>query len=174
MADDNSTKKKNQTTNIPRVPKDTPMFDGDGFAGLNAKLNRTWMIFFERNQTSTTTTTTPATAGGPYIRTLLIKDTTPGPDVADHVPIWVKGTAMRVIGVLRKTITADLGVGVVLNGAAMLKLTIPKETAVNTPVVSTAFISSDMPDLSILSFSITGSDGSKDAGGIASVTVQFQ
>src|SRR4030042_481331 len=45
---------------------------------------------------------------GPYVRTLVLKDTAVRDDTADHVPIYTAGRAFRVIGVLRKVITADL------------------------------------------------------------------
>ena len=113
-------------------------------------------------------------AKGPYIRTLLIKDATVGNDIADHVPIFVTGTAVRVIGVLRKTITTDLTVRVKLTGVALITLTIPRTTAIDVAVTSTAFLSTALADLSVLSWDITASDGSKDANGVASLTVQFK
>jgi hypothetical protein len=115
----------------------------------------------------------PFGARGPYIRTLLIKDATIGNDIADHVPIYVAAKAVRVIGVLRKVIASDLIVRVKLNGATLITLTIPHTTAIDVAVTSTAFVSTTLADLSVLSWDITASDGSKDANGVASVTVQF-
>lgn len=110
---------------------------------------------------------------GPHIRTLLIKDTTIGNDIADHVPIFIKSKAVRVIGVLRKAITSDLTVRVKLGGVALITLTIPHTTAIDAAVTSTAFVNYALADLSVLSWDITASDGSKDANGVASLTVQF-
>jgi hypothetical protein len=115
----------------------------------------------------------PFGGGGPYIRTLLIKDTTIGNDIADHVPIFIKSKAVRVIGVLRKAITSDLTVRVKLSGVALITLTIPHTTVIGVAVTSTAFVTTALADLSVLSWDITASDGSKDANGVASLTVQF-
>ncbi len=111
--------------------------------------------------------------GGPYIRTLLVKDTTVGNDIADRVPIFIASKAVRVLGVLRKAISANLTVRIKLNGTAIATVTIPSATAVGVSVVSATFVNSTLPDKSVLSWDITASDGSKDVNGIASFTVQF-
>lgn len=129
------------------------------------QLNRTWWIFFEKLAKK---------RGGPYIRTLLLKDTTVGNDIADHVPIYVAGTAMRIVGVLRKAITADLSVRVNLDGTTLTTLTIPHTTAVDTPVVGTSPTPPALADLAVLSWDVTASDGSSDAAGVCSITVQWQ
>lgn len=112
-------------------------------------------------------------ATGPYIRTLLLKDTSVGNDIADHVPVFVAGTFTRIIGVLRKAIVSDLTVRVNLDGATLITLTIPVATAVDVPVTSEAFTPTGLTDLQILSWDVTASDSSRDAAGIASFTVQF-
>lgn len=151
------------TQQVPRVPIQTPMFETgpDG----NSRLTRTWIIFFER---------LGLTPSGPYIRTLLLKDTTVGNDIADHVPIYVAGTAMRIVGVLRKTITAALTVRVNLDGTPLTTLTIPAATKVDTPVEGTAFTPAGLGDLAVLSWDVVASDGSKDAAGVASFTTEWQ
>ena len=152
-------------TPVPRVPIQTPMFE-QGPDGA-ARLTRTWIIFLER-------LTHLAGGGGPYVRTLLLKDTTVANDVADHVPIWVAGGAIRAIAVLRKAITADLQVRVNLDGAHILTLTVPHTTAVDKPVTSAAFTTKDFGDIAVLSWDVLASDGSKDAGGVCSLTVEWQ
>lgn len=147
------------------VPGRTPMFDAAAPKGatFDWKLNRTWWIFFEAL----------AKRRGPYIRTLLLKDCTVGNDIADHVPIYVAGTAVRVVGVLRKAITADLSVRINLDGTALTTLTIPHTTPVDTPVVGTSSTPPALADLAVLSWDVVASDGSKDSAGICSVTLQW-
>jgi hypothetical protein len=111
--------------------------------------------------------------GGPYVRTLLLKNTAVGDDIADHVPIYTAGSAVRLIGVLRKAITADLTLRVKLNGTALVTLTIPLSTAVDTPVMATTFTPPTLADLGILSWDVTASDGSSDINGVASFTLQW-
>ncbi len=110
---------------------------------------------------------------GPFIRTLLVKDTTVGNDIADRVPVFIASKAVRILGVLRKAIASDLTVRVNLNTVAIATVTIPSATAVGVSVVSTTFVSSTLPDKSVLSWDITASDGSTDVNGVASFTVQF-
>ena len=43
-----------------------------------------------------------------YVIGLLLKDLTVGDDVADHVPIYHDGTGLRLLGVLRNLVVADL------------------------------------------------------------------
>jgi hypothetical protein len=105
---------------------------------------------------------------------LLLKDTSVGDDIADHVPIWQAGTGVRVIGVLHYAITSDLVVRVKMNGMALITLTIPAATVVDTPVVATTFTPPGFADLAILSWDVLASDGSADRGGICSITVEWQ
>ncbi len=153
----------------PRVPVQTPMFeeDVDGSGELRKHLTRTWIIFFEKLWRG------PAQKAGGGHRTLLLKDTTVGNDIADHVPVYVAGTAIRLIGVLRKAITANLTVRVNLSGAALITLTIPLATAVDTPLLTTTFSQTEFADLGVLTWDVTASDGQKDAAGVASYTLQW-
>lgn len=167
---------QNQTTVIPQVPIRSPMWDGPGMASLG-NLTRTWIYFFERRFGGSGS----GTGGGPFQRTLLLKDTTVGNDIADHVTIWVAGTAASVQAVLRKAITVDLTVriNVTVSGitTALGTFTIPHTTAVNAALTfaSTSFTgSTTFPVLGVLSWDVTASDGSKDGAGIASFSVLWQ
>jgi len=149
---------KKQSTTIPAVPIRTPMFDGDG------NLTRTWMIFFE------------SLGRAPAQRTLLVKDSTSGNNIADHLKVYQGGPPVIFTGVLRKAITADLAVRVNLNGASFITLTVPKATPVDTVISTTAFPAKP-PALTtgdILSWDITSSDGSKDVNGVASFTLVWK
>lgn len=165
-------------TTIRKVPIKTPMFDEDFVDGTLLKhLNRTWIIFFEQLleaiSSATKETTGEAGAVGPWIRTLLLKDTTIGDDIADHVPVFIAGTTVRLIGVLRKVITTNLTVRCKLDGTTLVTLTIPSSTAIDTPVMETTFTPPDLPDLGILTWDVTASEGLQDANGVASFTLQW-
>src|SRR4051812_47485601 len=114
----------------PRVPIQTPMFNEPETQAFT--VSRTWVIFFEklfRGQGS------GGKGKGPFQRTLLLKDTTVGNDIADHVTVWgTDGKIRRVTGVLRKVITSDLTVRVKIDGVTLGSFTIPLATAVDTPV----------------------------------------
>jgi hypothetical protein len=153
---------KSSKYRTPRVPIQTPMFDEVG------NLTRTWVIFFERLGMRA------AAAADIFERTLLLKDTTVGNDIADHVTVYAAGTAQRIVGVLRKPITADLTVRVNLNGTALITITIPSATAIDTPVESTAFASTALADGDVLTWDVTASDGSQDKAGIASFTLEWK
>lgn len=142
-------------------------------ATFDWQLNRTWWLFFEKLARASASGAAVA-AAGPYIRTLLLKDTTIGNDIADHVPIYVAGPAMRIIGVLRKVIASDLTVRVKLNGSTLTSLTIPHTTPVDTPVVGTSPTPPTLADLAVLSWDVTASSGETDIDGVASITVQWQ
>ena len=155
----------------PRVPIQTPFFDEDG------NLTRTWIIFFERLKSQI------SSGGGPYQRTLLIKNSAVGDNIADVTTVWVDGTAARITGVLRTAIEADLVVRVRYNTPddpstinELITLTIPAATAINTPVSSTDFTPDSLAlgDQVCLLWDITASDGQADAGGVASVTLQWE
>jgi hypothetical protein len=168
--------KTNTATKIPRVPIQTPMFDGPDFEKNAGFLNRTWIIFFERvfgGKSETNTT------GSPFdrIRTLDLKDTTVGDDIADAVVIFSQGSVKRVTGVLRKPITADLVVRLNLwiDGveSEVGTFTIPLSQGIHRPM---AFDVDPIEflDLSALTWDVVASDGSIDAGGIASFTVEWE
>ncbi len=156
----------------PRVPIQTPMFDANGL------LTRTWVIFFERlgRVTSTTETVTPGAGGkGPFQRTLLLKNTAIGIDIADHVTVYEPGEGIVFTGVLRKAISEDLTVRLKKNGAAIITLTIPAGTAIDTVVSSTGFAATPQPFVEgeVLSWDVTASDESTDVNGVASFTVEW-
>ncbi len=146
------------------------------------RLSRTWIKFWEQKDTGTGT---GGGGGGPFQRTLLIKNTTVGDDIADHVTCYgpvpgVTHTVILVTGVLRKAITADLTVrinNVSPDGATTIVVgtfTIPMATAVDVPVSFTSFTNASLPDLSTFTWDITASDGSKDSAGVASFTIEWQ
>jgi hypothetical protein len=170
-------------TPIPTVPTRTPMWDGDGSAAGTqtvaqlGNLNRTWYYFFQRRLSG-------GGAGFEW-RTLLIKNTAVGTNVADVVPVMTLpagGTAncQEVIGVLRKAIAADLTVRLNLwvSGASSLvgAFTIPASTGINAPIAfpSSGMTTTAFPDLSALTWDVIASDGSSDSGGVASFTVLWQ
>ncbi len=147
-------------------------------AGKTDLFSREWWLYFHEvyaglGKLQDKATEQPAGGGGPYIRTLLVKDTTVGNDIADNVPIFIASKAVRMLGVLRKTIASDLTIRVNLNGTAITTFTIPHTTPIRTSVVGTTFVSSTLPDKAVLSWDITASDGSADVNGVASFTVQF-
>lgn len=139
------------------------MFDERG------DLTRTWIIFFEKLGQGGGGT------AGPFSRTLDLKDTTVGNDIADHVTVWgAAGTIGKVRGVLRKAITSDLTLRVKVNGTTLGTFTIPLATAIDTPIDFTTFSGSTMVALDdIFSWDVTASDGSFDPAGIASFTVEW-
>ena len=151
----------------PRVPIQTPFFDEYG------NLTRTWIIFFERLGQA-------QAGGGPYHRTLLLKNAPVGDNIADVVPVYVAGAAVRIIGVLRTAITADLTVRVRYKTVAdptiseLVSITIPSDTAINTPITETAFLTTALADLVLFFWDVTESDNQTDAGGVASFTLQWE
>lgn len=111
---------------------------------------------------------------GKLHRTLLVKDTAIGNDIADRVTAYASGTASRIVGVLRKAITANLTVRVNKNGTAFITITIPSATAISVPVAQTTFAgSAAVSDGDVFSWDITASDGSRDVAGIASFTLDW-
>lgn len=115
--------------------------------------------------------------GGPGIghRTLLLKDTTPGDNIADHVTAYMAGTARRIVGVLRKAITSDLVVRVNRNGNALVTITIPLATAIDTPVEVTTFVLAEkaIADGDVFSFDVVDADGLRDKAGVAAFTLEW-
>lgn len=115
-----------------------------------------------------------------FQRTLLLKDTTVGNDIADHVTCFGGGThtAILVTGVLRKAIASDLTVRIKnvsgLGNVTVGTFTIPLATPIDTPVRFTSFTNAVLPDMSTFTWDVTASDGSQDAAGIASFTIEWQ
>lgn len=117
-----------------------------------------------------------AAGGGVFQRTLLVKDTTVGNDIADHVTVYEPGTAQQFVGVLRRTVSAPLTVRVKKNNVDLITMTIPPSTAIDAPVVSTAFAPGQtaFAEGAILTWDITASDNSRDKYGIASFTLEWK
>ncbi len=111
----------------------------------------------------------------PLQRTLLLKDTAVGDDIADHVTALDSGIGLRLTGLLRKAIVADLTVQARKEGVAIISLTIPLATAVDTVLESTTF--ADDPQVftrgEVLSWDVLASDGSVDKAGVASFTLEW-
>jgi hypothetical protein len=114
------------------------------------------------------------------IRTLLLKDSTVGDDIADHTTIYVAGNASRVVGVLRLPITADLTVRinrVTAPDAAVeiISCTIPADTEVDTPIEFTEFANDPEPllDGDVLIWDVVESDGQIEAAGVAAFTLEW-
>ena len=159
-----------------------PMFAGDNLLrDPGRRLTRTWYIFFQQlarrirlNSDSIKEIEAPAPGAGPFVRTLVLKDTTVGDDIADHVPAYKAGTAARVVGVLRKPVTADLKVRIKKNGSIFVLITIAASTPVDTPVEQIFFTGGTaIADKDVFSFDVTASDGSKDIAGIATFTLEW-
>ncbi len=113
-------------------------------------------------------------APGPqmYWRTVDINDTTVGTNIAPNLSVQGTGQGIKITGILRKVITADLVVQVNVNSLVLGTLTIPAATAVKTEV-STPIVNQKLVIGMPMTFDITGSDGSKDKNGIATVTVEW-
>jgi hypothetical protein len=108
-------------------------------------------------------------------RTLLLKDTTPGDNIADHVTAYRSGTARRIVGVLRKPITDDLTVRVNKNAAELITITIPSTQAIDDPVEETTFAAGaeGIADGDVFSWDVVESDASRDKAGIAAFTLEW-
>jgi hypothetical protein len=119
----------------------------------------------------------------PIQRTLLLKDTTVGNDIADHTTVYAGGTGRRLTGVLRNAISSDLTVRVnkytvsspVAAATAICTLTIPSGTPINTPVTQTTFTDDpqQFSDGDVLIWDVVASDGQTDAAGVAAFTLEW-
>ena len=158
------------TTDIPSVPVRTSLQDQDG------NITRTWILFFEQ-LAGALKGLGGLTAGSELkMRTLLLKDTTVGNDIADVTTVYASGTLTRVVAVLRDAITADLTVRININGNEVMTCTVPQATAINTPVTFTpdeGDTSSALKDGDVLTWDVVASDGSKDVNGIASFSLMW-
>lgn len=103
----------------------------------------------------------------------LCKDTTVGNDIADHQVIIAAGVAQRVIGTLRKAISADLVVRINVSGSPCLTMRIPMATLVNSVLVSKGFAITQLKDLQVTTWDVISSDGSTDKDGVASFIFQY-
>ena len=179
---------RNQTP-IPKEPIRNPIFDGDGtdfgrqVVAALGNINRTWVYYWQRRPTGTGGG--GGGAGGFQWRTLLLKDTTPGTNIADNQPViglpfGVNSTCQEVVRLLRKAITADLTVRLTIynGGTAHLvgSFTIPKATPVHTSIrfSGSQIAYANFPDLAALVWDVVASDSSKDNNGIGSFTVVWQ
>jgi hypothetical protein len=119
-----------------------------------------------------------------FHRELLIYDTTVGNDIAPHQYIYIVGwlpqqanigPGRRVVGVLRKTITQDLVVRFnnVTSNSVLAIITLPKTMNNTTDTVVVDISTVSLTDLDVVTADITASDGSKDANGVASITIEW-
>lgn len=170
------------TLELPELipPLRNPMFKGDNPKTTDWHLTRTWYIFFQelgrRGALSFELEgeEPAAAASETSIRTLVLKDTTIGNDIADHVTAYMSGAAVRIVGVLRRDITSDLTVRVKKNGTAFITITIPSATALDTPVEASTFTpSTAITDGDVFSWDIVASDGLKDRNGVATFTLEW-
>ena len=113
------------------------------------------------------------------IRTLLVKVSALGNNIADNATIYAGGTASRVVGVLRLPITSPLTVRInrITGGVSnpLIVCGIPSATAVGSPVAFSLFTNNPQPllDGDVLTFDILGSDGQADPNGVAAFTLQW-
>jgi hypothetical protein len=122
-------------------------------------------------------------ATGPFWRTLDLKDTTVGNDIADATVVHGATTGasskcLLAAGVLRQGIGADLTVrlNIWVGGLSSVvgTFTLPASTHINTAVSFTAFTTTAFPDLAVLTWDVTASDGSQAPAGVATFTVWWQ
>ncbi len=111
---------------------------------------------------------------GPQLfwRTILVKDSTAGTNIADNLTVQATGQGARIAAVLRVPIASDLIVVVNKGGAAIGTITIPSSTPVRTEV-ETSIKNIKFVDGQILTFDITASDGQKNKNGVAAITVEW-
>jgi|SRR5581483_6488809 len=180
--------KERNLTPIPKEPIRNPIFDGDGtdqgrdITAHLGNINRTWVYYWQKRFQGGGGA---GPGGGFEWRTLLLKDTTVGSNIADAVVVTTipqggVASCQEVIGVLRKTISADLTVRLNIYVAGVKKLvgsfTIPKATAIFTAIrfQPNAMTTTAFPDLGVLVWDVVASGGEKDNGGVASFTVVYQ
>lgn len=107
-----------------------------------------------------------------YWRVLLVKNSTPGINIADNLTVQRSGTGCRIAAVLRKNITNDLVVQFNKNGIAYATMTVPASTPIQTEIqISISTV--NFVDGEILSFDIVSSDSSSDANGIAQFSIEW-
>jgi hypothetical protein len=162
---------------IPVVPRTAQIVNADG------TVTRTGMLLLEQLQEATAGEPGPAGAPGApgaagadrpqiYWRTIDIQDTAVGDNIAPNLSVQGSGTGIKITGILRLAITANLVVRINVAGLPIGTLTIPSSTAVrtevSTPITTVSFVlGQDM------TFDITGSDASQDEDGVATVTVKW-
>lgn len=108
---------------------------------------------------------------------VLLKNLKIAKDVADHIPVRIRGTALAVHVVLRKPITKDLKF--VINcyapsfQGALMKIVIPKTTKTSDTVSIVQPVLAKAGDMATLSFDILDSDEQKDVNGVVSITGEW-
>jgi hypothetical protein len=107
-----------------------------------------------------------------YWRTIDINDTTPGTNIAPNLTNQGTGRGIKITGVLRKAISADLVVRVNSGDAVLGTLTIPAATPIKTKV-ETAITDQNLVSGATMTWDITGGDSQQDKNGVATVTVQW-
>jgi hypothetical protein len=153
-------------TDLTPVPVQTDFFD-TWPKDWKGALTSQWILFFSQLQKQGT--------GEVFPRTLLLKNTATGNDIADWVIAQKPGTAFQVTGVLRKAITANLVVRINVNRAPFIVCTINQTTQPGTPLTWTSFATNGVLAAGdVFSWDVLASDGSSDAAGIASFTVLWQ
>jgi len=107
-----------------------------------------------------------------FWRTIDINDSTPGVNIAPNLTVQGTGRGIKIAGVLRTAISADLVVRVNVAGVELGTLTIPAATPVKTKV-ETPIPTKQLVEGTIMTWDITASDSSKDINSIASITVEW-
>ena len=107
-----------------------------------------------------------------FWRVFDIHKTTIGDNVGPVLTVQETGPGIKITAVLRKEISADLVVRVNLAGNELDTITIPETTEVDTEV-SISIKTKHLVKGQAISWDITGSDGSFDAQGVATVTVMW-
>src|SRR6185369_2439852 len=107
-----------------------------------------------------------------FWRVFDIHKTTVGDNVGPVLTVQETGPGIKITAVLRKEISADLVVRVNLAGNELDTITIPETTEVDTEV-SISIKTKHLVKGQAISWDITGSDGSFDAQGVATVTVMW-
>lgn len=107
-----------------------------------------------------------------FWRTIDINDSTPGTNIAPNLTVQGTGRGIKIAGVLREPIAADLVVRVNVAGVELGTLTIPAATPVKTKV-ETPIATKQLVEGTIMTWDITASDSSKDINSIASITVEW-
>ena len=118
-------------------------------------------------------------------RTLLVRNTTPGDDIADHTTVCASAgpcVGIRVVGVLRKGLDSDLTIRLRIVSIAgtdtAIECTIPAATIVNDPIVFTDW--ETLPDTQpfldgdVLIWDIVEGDTQSDGNGVAAFTVEWR
>jgi hypothetical protein len=107
-----------------------------------------------------------------FWRTIDINNTTPGLNIAPNLTVQGTGKGIKIAGVLRKAITANLVVRVNVAGVELGTLTIPSSTHIKTKV-ETSIATKTLVEGTIMTWDIVSSDSSRDADSIASITVEW-